>query len=276
MARLFRLLPIAVLAAATVVSRVDGVPSGRVATDTASDRSAPSSLSVHTLNSVTGTTPAWRLADVNGCKPMSSCLSLQNHLTSRFGDAGGSSCFGIYTGVGDSVLPLVKSTLNTIIAHNCCATPYQFSHLTAMTRLLMNIDACPKNTTVPQKYVSPFDFQVTPIYSGLATSMLTTATALTFHSTSTSTTASVRQGIAQSSARVPPAVGTKLQVSARDIIFDLGECCPPYFEFINQNQEHTCCHEACPYMVDILGMYFTVEECCADGANQSGTYVVCP
>ncbi|GAB0495397.1 hypothetical protein MMPV_006697 [Pyropia vietnamensis] len=264
------------MAAAAVASGADGVPSGRVATDTASHGTTLSSLTAHTLNPVLGTTLAWQLADVNGCKPMTLCTSLQTHLASRFGDAGDSSCFGDYSAIGDSVLLMMNNTLQTVISHNCCATPFQFSHLTAMTRLLMNIDACPKNTSVPQKYVSSFDFKVTPIYSGLATSMLTTATETMFSSTSTSSSSVNRQTIVDSSARVAPAVGTQLQAGVRDIIFDLGECCPPYFEFINQNQEHTCCHEACPYMVDILGMYFTMEECCADGANQSGTYVNCP
>lgn len=260
MARLFRLLPVAMVAAAMVASGVDAASSGGVATDAAVDATALSMLSAHTPTSVNGTTPVWRLADANGCKPMDACESLQSHLASRFGATGRASCFGSHYGVGNSVLHMVKNTLNTIIAANCCATHVEFPSLTAMTKMLMNIDTCPMSNSVPQRYVSPFNFQTTFVYTGLSTSMLTTAHVFDM----------------ESCTRVAPVVGAELRASAKDIIFDLGECCLPYFEFINQNEEHTCCHEACWHMVDVLGIFFTMEECCADGANQSGTYVVCP
>ncbi|KAK1860068.1 hypothetical protein I4F81_002659 [Pyropia yezoensis] len=169
---------------------------------------------------------------------MSACVSLQTHLTSRFGATGGASCFGTHYGLGNAVLHMTNDSLSTIIDANCCATRTQFSGLTSKTRMLMNIDT--------------FD---TEGAARTAPAVTRTAPAVT---------------------RIAPAVGAELMAGAKDIIFDLGQCCPPYFEFINQNDEHSCCHEGCWHMVDVLGMYFTMEECCADGANQSGTYVVCP
>lgn len=280
MARLFRLLPVAMVAAAVVASGVDAALLDQVAVDAAVDTAALSTPSAHSLISVNGSTPASLLADTNGCKPMSACMSLQSHLESRFVATGGAPCFGTHVGIGNSILHMINNTLNEIIDDNCCATPPEFARLIAMTKKLMNIDTCAMNSTVPLQYVSQFDFTATPIFAGIATSMLTTVTAPSLYpssfSSSSSSSASSHVVDADSSTRVAPAPGAVLPAGAKDIIFDLGQCCSPYFEFINQNDEHTCCHEACWHMVDILGMYFTMEECCADGANQSGTYVVCP
>lgn len=308
MARLFRLLRVAIVAAAVGASGVGTAASGDVVTDAAVDAAALSTQSAHTLTSVTGSTPVWLLADVHGCKPMSACVSLQTHLASRFGATGGASCFGTHYGIGNAVLHMTNDSLNTIMDANCCATRTQFSGLTSKTRMLMNIDTCARNTSVPQQYVSPLDFVSTPIYTGYSTSMLTTMTAsgMTASSSTSVTARSLSPASSSSSSsassgssrqvdtegaartapavtrtapaatRIAPAVGAELMAGAKDIIFDLGQCCLPYFEFINQNDEHSCCHEGCWHMVDVLGMYFTIEECCADGANQSGTYVVCP
>lgn len=289
MVRLFRLLAVAMVAAAVVAAGVDAAPSGRrpaataaTAAATAADAVALPTRSGRTadwgggLCSVNGTTPAWQLADAHGCKPMSSCLSLQSHLASRYGANG--TCLSSHLYMATTVLNRLNATLDTIIAVNCCATHMQLAVLTRMSKLLVNMDACAMNDTVPEQYVSPYNFQTTPIFAGMTTSMLTTSSRLTSSSSMLTTSApSVRQGRAESDARrAAPAAEVQLQAGAKDLELDLGQCCLPYFEFINQNQEHTCCTEECWHMVDMLGLYFTMEECCADGGNQAGTYIECP
>lgn len=290
MVLLFRLLPVAMVAAAVVAAGVDAAPSGRrpaaaaaTAAAATADVAALPTRSGRTagwgdgLCSVNGTTQAWQLADTDGCKPMSSCVSLQSHLASRY-DANG-SCLSSHQSMATSVLHQLNATLDTIIAANCCATHTELSVLTRMGKLLVNMDACAMNSTVPDQYVSPYDFQTTPIFTGTTTPMLTTMSSrlTTTSSALTTTASSVRQGRAEGGAeRAASAAGLDLQVGAKTIDLDLGQCCLPYFEFINQNQEHTCCTEECWIMVDLLGEYFTMEECCAVGENQAGTYIECP
>lgn len=283
----------AVAAFASAAVRVEAAPARAaapvVAPRAASARGTARTTVTGAVDVVYGPLLPTRPADAHGCKPLSACMGMMAALNTRF--AYGTACLG---GGGFQALMKLNQVihqLNFILVHGCCATPLQFDNLLAAATGLLNEDSCPLPRPVPDLYVGILAYNWSISDGGVGSTTQTTTVSVSSTSTrpgvkgaaTRAVEAPVVSGKAPSTTAVVPAPSTTVvapapstatvATSAKDLELDLGECCVPYFEVEGLPY---CCHERCWHMVEVLGIYFTLEECCAVGTNQQGFFVTCP